>query len=159
MFLSYTPGRLTLGFEPAIASCCACRGQTACSASTEGFQRSAAVGSACLDCWTGLQSQDKRRVYLFMCVQVSEYITRWACGQWAVPFPRLPGLTPRGLDTLGLVPPAVVVLPVVLAPLSEGFEEFGGPQGFGRGSRFSVRDGCTPDSEPPPRAENGLLPN
>lgn len=66
---------------------------------------------------------------------------------------------PRGLDTLGLVPPVVLVLPVVPAPLSVGFEEFGGPHGLGRGSRFSVRDGWTPESEPPPRAENGLLPN
>lgn len=76
-----------------------------------------------------------------------------------LPLPRLPGLTPRGLDTLGLVPPVVLVLPVVPPPLSEGLEEFGGPHGLGRGSRFSVRDGWTPDSEFPPRAENGLLPN
>lgn len=44
------PGRPTLGFEPVTASCCACREQTACSASAEGFQRSAAVDSACLGC-------------------------------------------------------------------------------------------------------------
>lgn len=66
---------------------------------------------------------------------------------------------PRGLDTLGLVVPGVLVLPVVLPPLSEALDEFGGPHGFGRGSRFSVRDGWAPDSELPPRAEKGLLPN
>lgn len=76
-----------------------------------------------------------------------------------LPFPRLPGLMPRGLDTVGLVPPVVLVLPVVPPPLSAGLEEFGGPHGLGSGSRFSVRDGWAPDSEPPPRAENGLLPN
>lgn len=76
-----------------------------------------------------------------------------------LPLPRLPGLIPRGLDTLGLVPPVVLVLPVVPPPLSEVLEEFGGPHGLGRGSRFSVRDGWAPDSEVPPRAENGLLPN
>lgn len=51
------------------------------------------------------------------------------------------------------------MLPVVPPPLSEGLVEFGGPHGFGKGSRFSVRDGWAPDSEVPPRAENGLLPN
>lgn len=76
-----------------------------------------------------------------------------------LPLPRLPGLIPRGLDTLGLVPPVVLVLPVVPAPLSEVFDEFGGPHGLGRGSRFSVRDGWAPESELPPRAEKGLLPN
>lgn len=76
-----------------------------------------------------------------------------------LPLPKLPALMPRGLDTLGLVPPGVLVLPVVPPPLSEGLEEFGGPHGFGKGSRFSVRDGWAPDSEFPPRAENGLLPN
>ena len=76
-----------------------------------------------------------------------------------LPLPKLPGLMPSGLDTLGLVPPVVLVLPVVPPPLSEALEEFGGPHGLGRGSRFSVRDGWAPDSEFPPRAENGLLPN
>lgn len=76
-----------------------------------------------------------------------------------LPLPRLPALTPRGLDTLGLVPAGVLVLPVVLPPLSGGLDEFGGPHGLGSGSRFSVRDGWAPESEVPPRAENGLLPN
>lgn len=76
-----------------------------------------------------------------------------------LPLPKLPALTPRGLDTLGLVPAGVLVLLVVLPPLSGGLDEFGGPQGLGSGSRFSVRDGWAPDSEVPPRAENGLLPN
>lgn len=76
-----------------------------------------------------------------------------------LPLPRLLALTPRGLDTLGLVPAGVPVLPVVLPPLSGGLDEFGGPHGLGSGSRFSVRDGWAPDSEVPPRAENGLLPN
>lgn len=75
------------------------------------------------------------------------------------PLPKLPGLIPRGLDTLGLVLPLVLVVPVVAPPLSEVLDEFGGPHGLGRGSRFSVRDGWAPDSEVPPRAENGLLPN
>lgn len=66
---------------------------------------------------------------------------------------------PRGFDTLGVVPAVVLLLPVLPPPLSEGLEEVGGPHGFGRGSRFSVRDGWAPDSELPPRAENGLLPN
>lgn len=66
---------------------------------------------------------------------------------------------PRGLDTLGVVPAVVLALPVEAPALSEGLEELGGPHGLGRGSRFSVRDGWTPDSEFPPRAENGLLPN
>lgn len=66
---------------------------------------------------------------------------------------------PRGLDTVGLVPPVELVLPVVVPPVSVGLEVFGGPHGLGRGSRFSVLCGWTPDSEPPLRAENGLLPN
>lgn len=76
-----------------------------------------------------------------------------------IPLPRLPALTPRGLDTLGLVPPGVLVLPVVPPPLSDWLDELGGPHGLGRGSRFSVLDGWAPGSEVPPRAEKGLLPN
>lgn len=78
----------------------------------------------------------------------------------ALPLPRLPAFMPSGLDTLGLVPPGALLLPVALPPLSEGLEEvLGGPHGLGKGSRFSVRDGWAPDSEFPLRAENGLLPN
>lgn len=81
-------------------------------------------------------------------------------GRHLSPLPRLPALTPRGLDTLGpVVPVGVLVLPVLPPPLSGGLDELGGPQGLGSGSRFSVRDGWAPDSEVPPRAENGLLPN
>ena len=62
---------------------------------------------------------------------------------------------PRGLVTLGVVPGVVPGPP----PLSAGLVALGGPHGLGRGSRFSVRDGWTPESLAPPRAEKGLLPN
>lgn len=67
---------------------------------------------------------------------------------------------PRGLDTLGVVELvvelAVVAVPVVVVAAFVS----GGPQGFGRGSRFSVLEGCTPEfSAFPPNAEKGLFPN
>lgn len=78
-----------------------------------------------------------------------------------LPFPRLAELMPRGLDTLGVVE-LVVELVVVAVPEVVVVVELGsgGPHGFGRGSRFSVLEGCTPEFSPfPPNAEKGLFPN
>lgn len=65
---------------------------------------------------------------------------------------------PRGLDTLGVVE-LVVELVVVAVPEVVVAAVSVGPQGFGRGSRFSVLEGCTPESVFPPNAEKGLFPN
>lgn len=67
---------------------------------------------------------------------------------------------PRGLEALGAVPPAeeVVVVEAPVPLISEGVVP-GGPQGFGKGSLFSVLEGCTPESKLPPKAEKGLFPN
>ena len=46
----FIPGRPTLDFEPVTASYCAYMEPTACSASAEGFPRSAAVDSAYPGC-------------------------------------------------------------------------------------------------------------
>ena len=65
---------------------------------------------------------------------------------------------PRGLETLGAVPP-VEVVEVPVPPLSDEPVP-GGPQGLGKGSLFSVLEGCTPEfSKLPPKAEKGLFPN
>ena len=69
-------------------------------------------------------------------------------------------LIPRGLEMLGPVPPVEAEgaeVPVLrLSDAAVG----GGPQGFGKGSLFSVLDGCAPEpSALPPKAEKGLLPN
>lgn len=62
-----------------------------------------------------------------------------------LPFPRLAASMPRGLETLGVVPlvEELVVVVVVEVPLVRFSVEpaLGGPQGFGKGSLFSVLEG------------------
>lgn len=86
-----------------------------------------------------------------------------ACGaMMPLPFPRLAASTPKGLETLGVVPLIEELLVVVEVPLARFSVEpaLGGPQGFGKGSLFSVLEGWTPGlSGFPPKAEKGLFPN
>lgn len=76
-----------------------------------------------------------------------------------VPDPRLAALIPKGFETLGCTwlgagPPGP-------SPPDAGAWEVGGDglQGFGRGSRFSVRRGWEDELSEFPAREKGLLPN
>lgn len=77
-----------------------------------------------------------------------------------LPFPRLEEAMPKGLDTLGVVELVVELVVVAVPEVVVAAVVSGGPQGFGRGSRFSVLEGCVPEfSAFPPNAEKGLFPN
>lgn len=81
-------------------------------------------------------------------------------GKMLVPLPSAEALMPNGLEMPGAVPPVEVEVEEVPVPLLSGGVVPEGPQGFGKGSLFSVLEGCTPElSKLPPKAEKGLFPN
>lgn len=76
-----------------------------------------------------------------------------------VPDPRLAALIPKGFETLGCT--GLCAGPAGPSPPDSGAWEVGGEglQGFGRGSRFSVRRGWEDELSEFPAREKGLLPN